>query len=99
MQRYSTASRSLLTQAFEELSAGDTQQASEKGWGAAAQIVKAVAHGRGLRESREHLNKSLPPDGGRLGWGAGAHLIANTVKLSSEISAFASMTITCSEVP
>ena len=48
MQSYSTASRSLLAQAFEELSAGDARQASEKGWGAAAQIVKAVAHGRGL---------------------------------------------------
>ena len=46
-QTYQTASRHLLAQAHEELAAGDTRQASEKGWGAAAQIVKSVAAQRG----------------------------------------------------
>ena len=46
-QTYRTASRHLLTQAREELAAGDTRQASEKGWGAAAQMVKSVAAQRG----------------------------------------------------
>ena len=40
---YQAASGHLLRQAREELVAGDVRQASEKGWGAAAQIVKAIA--------------------------------------------------------
>ena len=40
---YQTASAQLLRQAREELAAGDVRQASEKGWDAAAQIVKAIA--------------------------------------------------------
>lgn len=40
-------SRIFLTQASEELGKGDLRQASEKGWGAASQIVKAVADTRG----------------------------------------------------
>ena len=40
---YQAASGHLLRQAREELAAGDVRQASEKGWGAAAQIVKAIA--------------------------------------------------------
>ena len=51
-QTYQTASRHLLAQAHEELAAGDTRQASEKGWAAAAQIVKSVAESR----SWEHRN-------------------------------------------
>ena len=46
-QTYQAASRQLLAQARTELAAGDLRQASEKGWGAAAQIVKAIADGRG----------------------------------------------------
>ena len=46
--RYASQSRVFLRQAFEELEQGDLQQASEKGWGASAQIVKAVAEERGL---------------------------------------------------
>ncbi|MDE2861352.1 MAG: PaREP1 family protein [Chloroflexota bacterium] len=45
-------SRKFLSQAFEELDAGDLLQASEKGWGAAAQMVKAVAVERGWEHSR-----------------------------------------------
>ena len=46
-QRYQAASRQLLAQSREELARGDVRQASEKGWGAAAQIVKSVAELRG----------------------------------------------------
>lgn len=49
--RYSQASRQLITQAREELSSGDVIQASEKGWGAAAQMVKAVADARRWRHN------------------------------------------------
>ncbi len=44
---YRTQSRSLLEQAFRELYAGDLRQAAEKGWDAAAHMVKAVAAERG----------------------------------------------------
>ena len=37
----------LLAQAYEEFAKGDFVQASEKGWGATAQIVKAIAQERG----------------------------------------------------
>ena len=40
---YQVASGQLLRQARVELAAGDVRQASEKGWGAASQIVKAIA--------------------------------------------------------
>ncbi len=41
-----------LAQASEELARGDLRQASEKGWGAAAQIVKAAAEARGWEHGR-----------------------------------------------
>ena len=44
--KYSTAAQ-LLDQARKELDCGDVRQASEKGWCAAAQAVKAVAEARG----------------------------------------------------
>ena len=46
-QTYQAAGRGLLAQGRRELAEGDTRQASEKGWGAAAQMVKAVAERRG----------------------------------------------------
>ena len=46
-QKYNDASRQLLAQARAELDQGDIRQASEKGWGAATQMVKAVAEARG----------------------------------------------------
>jgi hypothetical protein len=46
-QTYQEASRRLLAQGLEELAWGDTQQASEKGWGAAAQMFKSIAERRG----------------------------------------------------
>ncbi len=45
--KYPTAGRELLAKARLELAQGDLRQASEKGWGAAAQMVKAVAEQRG----------------------------------------------------
>ena len=42
----------MLEQAGRELGAGDVLQASEKGWGAAAHTVKAIAEQRGWRHER-----------------------------------------------
>ncbi len=47
IQDYADASLHLLQQANAELIAGDFRQAAEKGWGAAAQITKAVCIKRG----------------------------------------------------
>ena len=44
---YGNASRELLAKARQELAEGDSRQASEKAWGAAAQMVKAVSDSRG----------------------------------------------------
>ena len=52
---YRDQSRTYLKQAVEELERGDVRQASEKGWGAAAQMVKAVADRRGLRHNAHPL--------------------------------------------
>ncbi|MDE0376879.1 MAG: PaREP1 family protein [bacterium] len=46
---YQEAARQLLVQGFAELAEGDSRQASEKGWGAAAQMIKAVASNRGWK--------------------------------------------------
>ena len=54
MQKITThreQSRIFLAQAYEELAKGDLPQASEKGWGAAAQMLKAVAQNRGWPNS------------------------------------------------
>ena len=48
---YQDAARQLLAQGFEELAAGDSRQASEKGWGATAQMIKAVATHRGWKHN------------------------------------------------
>ena len=52
-QTYQERSREYLAKAFQELEAGDLTQAAEKGWGAASQMVKAVADERGI-EHRSH---------------------------------------------
>jgi hypothetical protein len=52
---YTVAGRVLLGQAFDELAQRDLRQASEKGWGAAAQMVKAVAEQRGWEHNRHAL--------------------------------------------
>ena len=55
-QAYFEASEVLFAQAEAELATGDVRQASEKGWGAASQIVKAVAEQRGWEH---HTHASL----------------------------------------
>jgi hypothetical protein len=47
VQTYQDASRALLAQGFIELEQGDLRQASEKGWGAVAQMLKSIAEQRG----------------------------------------------------
>ena len=57
-QQYAQASERFLAQARQELSAGDLAQASEKGWGATAQIIKAIAERRGWEHNRHrHLHQ------------------------------------------
>ncbi len=45
---YAEQGRVYLSQAFDELARGDLSQAAEKGWGAAALLVKAAADERGI---------------------------------------------------
>ena len=51
-QRYQQASEHFLAQARQELAEGDLPQASEKGWGATAQMLKAIAEQRGWEHNR-----------------------------------------------
>lgn len=50
--QYRQASEDFMAQARRELADGDLPQASEKGWGAAVQVLKAVAEQRGWKHSR-----------------------------------------------
>lgn len=50
--QYATQGRIFLAQANEEIAKGDLLQASEKGWGAAAQVMKAAAAERGWRHGQ-----------------------------------------------
>lgn len=50
--QYQQAGEHFLAQARGELANGDLPQASEKGWGATVQILKAVAEQRGWEHSR-----------------------------------------------
>ena len=57
---YREASSILMNQAFAELAAGDLRQASEKGWGATAQMLKAIAEQRGMsHESHRDVRRVL----------------------------------------
>ncbi len=47
--QYANRGRKYLAQASEELARDDLEQASEKGWGAASQLLKAVAEERGWK--------------------------------------------------
>lgn len=51
-RQYQQASAHFLAQAGQELVAGDLPQASEKGWGATAQMLKAIADQRGWDHTR-----------------------------------------------
>ena len=52
---YRNQSRTFLEQAHTERRAGDLRQASEKGWGASAQIIKAAAQARGWDHHHHRL--------------------------------------------
>ena len=55
VEYHTETAQTFLAQARAELENGDLVQASEKGWGAAAQIVKATAEQRGWRH-QSHRN-------------------------------------------
>jgi hypothetical protein len=50
-EKYTSASREFLQKAQEALEQNDLAQASEKGWGAAAQMVKTIAEQRGWQHN------------------------------------------------
>ena len=50
-QRYNSTGRDFMSKAWVYLADDDLQQASEKGWGAAVQMVKAVSEARGWRHN------------------------------------------------
>ncbi|MCY4556844.1 MAG: PaREP1 family protein [Chloroflexi bacterium] len=51
-QQYQQASERFLAQARHELADGELAQASENGWGATAQMLKAIAEQRGWEHHR-----------------------------------------------
>ncbi|MDE2814770.1 MAG: PaREP1 family protein [Gemmatimonadota bacterium] len=51
-QQYQQAGERFLAQARHELAEGDLAQASEKGWGATAQMLKAISEQRGWEHHR-----------------------------------------------
>ena len=62
--------RDLLSKAWDYLAEGDLLQASEKGWGAAAQMVKSVAEAKGWPHNGHHelwrtVNKLVAQTGDR----------------------------------
>lgn len=62
VRTYKSASKEFLEQARNGLAQGDARQASEKGWGAAAQIVKAVAEQRGWPHNQHALLHRIVDD-------------------------------------
>ena len=60
-QTYHERSRHYLGQALEEFRQGDLLQASEKGWDAAAQIIKALADERRINH-RHHASLQVVVD-------------------------------------
>ena len=57
--------REFLTKAWEYLAQGDLHQASEKGWGAAAHMVKAVAEAQGISYNTHDEFNVVIGDAGR----------------------------------
>ena len=51
---YNATGRDFLARAHTYLAEGDLLQASEKGWGAAAQLVKSIAEARGWPHDGHH---------------------------------------------
>ena len=54
IRSYNATGRLFLTKARTYLDGGDLLQASEKGWGAAAQMVKSIAEARGWPHNGHH---------------------------------------------
>ena len=52
VERYQSTGRDFMSRAWNYLAEGDLRQASEKGWGAAAQMVKCAAQRRRWRHRR-----------------------------------------------
>ena len=61
-ERYRRMSARYLKQAQDELAIGDLPQASEKYWGAATQLVKAIAEDRGWRHQAHALLSEIVDD-------------------------------------
>ena len=62
---YAAQAREFLVKGREYLAAGDLHQASEKGWGAAAHIAKAVALAQGWQYSQHsHFHRVMDRAGG-----------------------------------
>lgn len=59
---YRKASHDFMGKAWDYLAAADNPQASEKGWGAAAQMVKAVAEERGWPHRSHRLLYDIVED-------------------------------------
>lgn len=60
IEEYRTAAHHLYDQALVELEAGDLRQASEKLWGATAQVLKSFAEKHGLaHDSHSHAYKVI----------------------------------------
>ena len=54
VQEYIQQCRDFLQKAQQYLAAGDLHQASEKGWGAASHMTKAVAYANGWEYQKHH---------------------------------------------
>ena len=55
---YRASSRAMMAQSQDELAKGDLLQESEKGWGATAQMMKALSESRGWEHGRHrHLHQ------------------------------------------
>ena len=60
IQTYTSQASTFLSNAWEHLNTGDLHQASEKGWGAAAHMAKAVALKQGWTyESHSHYRQVM----------------------------------------
>ena len=69
-------------QAFSEWEQGDLRQASEKGWGAAAQMVKAVSERRGWRHRAHPL---LTTNVDRLAGETGDHEMRDLFAMANQL--------------
>ncbi len=74
-------SRRFILQADAELAAGDLLQASEKGWGAAAHAMKAIAIERGWRHDNHSILFSIA---NRLALETGGDEIVDLFRTASE---------------